>query len=410
MSETSVNTTSNGELFNQEWIHQGHESSRGRLLIASCRSGDYMARRVAEDYRRRVVEAGGNQQDVALLQSIDFQFSDGETGARLEEDVSGTDAFLFQSLADPRSDRSIDQNLMALLVSVRALRHWGANYVTVVLPYLAYSRQDRPTKFRREPTTAQLVADLIKEAGASRVVTWHMHSERIRGFYGSTPVDALEAVGMFVRLYQRFAGRDDVIAISPDTGATKFVTRIARELGIRAAVTAKFRPRPEEAQVSDIMGDFEGKRVAIIIDDMISTGGTVSEVARRLVEDKGIEEVYVGVSHNLCNPAARERLQELREGYGLQEVVVTNSIPQTDLFRSLPYLTVVDLSETFSRVINSIHYNRSLQEPFYGDLRDVPRISPEEDLTHQHEDNEVTLGSELSFPASDPPSWTGSTS
>src|SRR5690606_19425576 len=156
------------------------------------------------------------------------------------------------------------------------------------------------TKFRREPTTAQLVADLIKEAGASRVVTWHMHSERIRGFYGSTPVDALEADGMFVRLYQRFAGRDDVIAISPDTGATKFVTRIARELGICAGVTAKFSKSCEEEKNSDMMRYVESKRVAIIIDAKMSTVGTMSKVVRRMLEDKGFVVIYDGVLHNLC--------------------------------------------------------------------------------------------------------------
>lgn len=414
MGQTTENITLGDELFNQEWIHEEYESTRGRLLIASCRSGDDMARRVADQYRQHVEASGGAQREVPLLQSIDFQFSDGETGTRLGQDVSGSDAFLFQSMADPMSDRCIDQNLMALLASARALRHWGANYVTAVLPYLAYSRQDRPTKFRREPTTAKLLADLIKSAGVNRVVTWHVHSERVRGFYGSTPIDTLEGVAMFARIYERFAGRDDVIVIAPDAGATKFITYISRALHLKAAITSKFRPQPEQAEIADIMGDFDGKKIALVIDDMISTGGTISGVVKRLVEDKGIEEVYVGVSHNLCIPGAREHLQELREHYGLKEVVVTNSVPQTDLFRSLPYLNVVDLSETFSRVINSIHYNRSLQEPFYGDLLEVPRINADEvepahdEVGVHDDDNEVNLGSDLSFPASDPPSWTGS--
>jgi ribose-phosphate pyrophosphokinase len=349
----------------EEQAAGGQESSRGRLLIASCQSGDEMAGRVADRYNTHLDEAG-NGRRVPHLPGIDYRFSDGETGARLEMDISGYDVFLFQSLYDPCSARNVDQNLMAFLVTVRAFRQWGANYVTAMLPYLAYARQDKPTKFEREPTTAKLVADLIAEAGISRLVTWHPHSSRLPGFFGSLPVDALEPIALFRDVFDRFKGRDDTIVVAPDAGASKLVIHFGRMLNIRSAVTSKYRPRPEEAEISDVMGDFRGRRVAVVLDDMIASGGTMEAVIKTLVEKKGIGEVHVGVSHNLCTESARRLLLDLHDHYGLREVTVTNSIPQTEEFRDLPFLRIVDIADVFSRAINSIHYNRSLREPYYG--------------------------------------------
>ncbi|HLV44201.1 MAG TPA: ribose-phosphate pyrophosphokinase-like domain-containing protein, partial [Aggregatilineales bacterium] len=139
-------------------------ATRGPLMITSCRSGDRMAADVADHAAKRL-DAGGGDEGLPLLQSVDREFRDGETGVRLERDVSEHDVFLFQALHDPASGRGLDQNLMAFLVAVRALREWGAQSVTGVLPYLAYSRQDQPTRLQREPTTAKLLADLLVEAG-----------------------------------------------------------------------------------------------------------------------------------------------------------------------------------------------------------------------------------------------------
>jgi ribose-phosphate pyrophosphokinase len=313
---------------------------------------------VARRYREQL-SASGAEGGVSTMEGIDFQFSDGETCVRLEDDVNGHDVFLFQALYDPVSTRSVDRNYMAFLIAARAFREWGANHVTGVLPYLAYARQDKPTAAEREPTTAELMADLSIKAGMDRLVTWDPHTGRIHGFYGSVPVDGLSPLTLFREVFGRFRRREDVIAVAPDAGASKFVMRFGRSLGLSCAVASKHRPRPEEAEVSEVMGDFEGKHVALVLDDMINTGGTVEASITRLVEEKGIDEVCLGVSHNLCSERALERLSDLHADYGLREVVVTNSIPQTDAFQELPFLTVRSLADALSRVINRIHYNRS---------------------------------------------------
>jgi ribose-phosphate pyrophosphokinase len=343
------------------------ESLRGNLLIASCRSGGYLARQVTRRYDQLLKEEG-SEAEVYCLGDIDFQFSDSETCARLDRHVGGYDVFLFQALYDPMSDRQVDQNYMAFLIATRAFREHGAEHVTAVLPYLAYSRQDKPTKFKREPTTAKLMADLSIEAGIDRLVTWAPHSSQVHGFYGSIRVDALESLTLLVNQFQHFEDRTDVIAVAPDEGASRFVTLFSRALGLRFAVASKYRPQPEEVVISQVIGDFTGVRVAVVLDDMIASGGTLYAVVRKLVEEKQIEEVYVGVSHNLCMERAQERLQELRASYHLKKVVVTNSIPQTETFQSMPFVSVESLSDTLARVINRIHYNRSVSELFYSVL------------------------------------------
>ena len=134
---------------------------------------------------------------------------------------------------------------------------------------------------------------------------------------------------------------------------------------MKCAIASKFRPKPEVAEITEIIGDFSGKKIAIILDDMISSGGTVEALIKKLVTSKGIEEVYLGVSHNLCLDAATERLIRLNDSFSLKEVVVTNSIPQTEAFRKLNFLKIRCLSEPLSCVINRIHYNSSVSEAFY---------------------------------------------
>lgn len=351
------------EQFAQEQAQQ-MESARGKLLIAGCCSGVHLSSRVVERYNQLLAETG-SQDTILYLQQIDYQFSDTETCACLDLHVGGYDVFLIQALFNPISGHSVDENYMAFLIAARAFRDHGANHVTAVLPYLAYARQDRPTKFRREPTTAKLMADLSIEAGIDRLITWEPHSSQIRGFYGRMPVEMLDSVTLFIEEFRRFQEREDVIVVAPDAGASKFVTHFGRALNLKCAIASKHRPRPEEAVITEVIGDFAGKRVAIVLDDMISSGGTVYELIQKLVKEKGITEVYLGASHNLCMQPAYERLLALHADYCLKEVVVTNSIPQTEPFLNLPFVSIRCLSDTLSRTINRVHYNRSVSELFY---------------------------------------------
>ena len=340
------------------------ESTRGRLVIASCRSASYLATEVVEKYRSALA-ATGSSEDILHLKDLDTRFSDSETCVRIDSHISGSDVFLFQSIFDPTSERTIDQNYMAFLIAARAFREHGATHVTGVLPYLAYARQDKPTKFTREPTTAKLMADMSLAAGIDRLIVWDPHCDQLRGFYTGKPVNMLEPLTLFMHELGRFHGFEDVIAVAPDAGASKFITHFGRALEIKCAIASKYRPRPEEVVISEIIGDFAGKRIAIVLDDMISGGGTTFALVRKLVEEKGIDEVYIGASHNLCVGAALQRLLSLHSDHHLKEVIVTNSIPQTDEFAALPFVTVKSLAETLSQTINRIHFDCSVSEVFY---------------------------------------------
>jgi ribose-phosphate pyrophosphokinase len=295
------------------------------------------------------------------MADIDDNFSDGETIVRLQAGVSGHDVFLFQSLYDPTAARSIDQNYMACFIAARAFCEWGANHVTAVLPYLAYARQDQPATYQYEPTTAKLTADLAVTAGIDRLITWHPHLRQIHGFYGGTPVHVLDALGYYIHHFREYAGRDDVIAVAPDAGASKFITHFGQALDLSCAIASKYRPQPEKAVVNEVIGDLRHRKIAIVIDDMISSGGTIAAVVQRLAED-GIGEIIVAVSHNLCQPAAYERLVNLHGQFNLSKVIVTNTIPQTEPFRSLPFLEVHDLAPLFARAVYQIHRNQPLGE------------------------------------------------
>jgi ribose-phosphate pyrophosphokinase len=340
------------------------ESSRGRLLLASCRSGTYLAHRVIERYKALLAEAGAGD-GLLHLEEIDYQFANSETCVRLGRHVGGYDVFLFQSLVDPRTTPHIDQNYMAFLIAARTLREHGANHVTAVLPYLAYGRQDKPTEFMREPTTARLMADLAITAGIDRLVSWHPHCGQLRGFYGGMPANMLSSLSLFAETFQEFEGREDVIAVAPDAGASKLVLYFCRALGLKGAIASKFRPRADEAVITQVVGDFAGKHTAIILDDELSTGGTLYGLVEKLFRETQVREFYFAVSHNRCVPVACERLQALHERYGLRAVIATNSIPQTEMFTGLPFFRVECLSDTLSRVINRIHYSPSVSEVFY---------------------------------------------
>ncbi len=343
---------------------QRMEPPRGRLLIAGCRSGSYLSERVVKRYKEMLAERG-SKDHILYLENIDYQFANSETCVRLNLHVGGYDVFLFQSFCDPVLGHSIDRNYMAFLIAARTFRENGANHVTGVLPYLAYARQDKPTEFMREPTTAKLMADLSITAGIDRLITWHPHCGQIRGFYGSMPVNMLESLTLFIEVFRRFEGREDVIGVAPDAGASKLVMYFCQALNLKCAIASKFRPRPDEAIIPQIVGDFTGKKIALILDDELSTGSSVYNLIKKLVGEYGIEEIYFAVSHNRCVKVALDRLLVLHAEYYLKEVIVTNSIPQTDDFKSLPFVSVRCLSDTLSRTINRIHYNRSVSEVFY---------------------------------------------
>jgi ribose-phosphate pyrophosphokinase len=320
--------------------------------MAACSSGKALANSVFKSYKESF-PLRGDSEELFFLPGIDFRFSDSETCVRLNSDVSGCDVFLFQGLFDPESGGSVDRNLMALFAAIRAFREWGSRHVTVIVPYFAYARQDKPSRSMREPTTARLVSDLLIESGIDRIIAAHPHVP-LNALFGRIPVHSIETIDLFVGEFNALKGRDDVIAIAPDGGALKFVSRFGRALSIKTAVALKERS-PDGSVSSELVGEMKGKTIAVVLDDMISSGETISEVVRKLAEIS-ISQIMVGATHNLCMDSARYRLMDLHSKYSLKRVVVTDSIAQSGSFLSLPFLKVKTLANIIATIINRVHY------------------------------------------------------
>jgi ribose-phosphate pyrophosphokinase len=348
-------------------VRSGEDSSRGRLLIASCRSGSALADKVVGRYNETLKHIGEKYKVDALF-DVDYAFPDSETCVRLKTNVNGSDVYLFQSLFDPTSERSIDQNYIAFLLAVRAFKEHGARSVTGILPYLTYARQDKPTPFRREPVSSRLFAELSITSGLDRLITWHTHSDQIRGFYGSLPMNMLDPLVYFIDEFKQFKEDSKTIAIAADEGVSGLITRFGRTLSISSAIAAKKREGPDTVTISEIIGDFKGKARLIVLDDMISGAGTMVTLIEKLFSELGgqIEELHIAVSHNLCLPKAYERMAALKKKYGavFKRLIVTNSIPQTLHFRKLEFVEVACLSERLCHVINRIHFEGSVSEIF----------------------------------------------
>jgi len=336
---------------------------RGKPMLISCRSGTFLARKVISLLNKNFF--GSTEDCFSLIPDIEFSFSDGESNVTLDKHVAGHDCFLFQCLFDPLSKRSINENYSVFLIAARALKENGANHITGVLPYLAYARQDKATKFKREPTTARLFADLSIKAGVDRLIAWEPHSDQIRGFYGNTPVTMLESLSLYLKVFNRFKNRDDVIVIAPDVGASKYVTHFSKALGLRSAIAAKFRENPEEVTINELIGDFSGIKTAIILDDLISSGETIYQLIKKLARDMRFEEIHLGISHGLFVKDSLSLLKDLSENYNLKSLIITNSINQPHSIKKLPFIRIECLSEYLSAAIERIHNDLSVSEIFY---------------------------------------------
>lgn len=281
-------------------------------------------------------------------------FPDGELLVKLEEDVRGRDVFLIQPTCEP-----VNESLVELLIFIDSARRASAERVTAVLPYFGYARQDRKDE-GRVPITAKLVANMITTAGADRVLTVDLHAAQVQGFF-DIPVDNLYAEPVFSR-YWSSRKLKNLVLVSPDVGNTKRAGAYAERLGGNLAVIDKRRVSGEDVESARIIGDVRGKTV-LMMDDMITTAGTVSGAAR-LCRNNGATGVYVGATHAiLCGPAI-ERLHEAP----IDELVVTDTIPiSQDKIDSLDKLRVLSVAELVGEAIHRIHNDESVSSLFQMD-------------------------------------------
>ncbi|QED45883.1 ribose-phosphate diphosphokinase [Cytobacillus dafuensis] len=278
------------------------------------------------------------------------RFSDGEITINIEESIRGCDVYVIQSTSSP-----VNEHLMELLIMIDALKRASAKTINIVMPYYGYARQDRKAR-SREPITAKLAANLLETAGATRVITLDLHAPQIQGFF-DIPIDHLMGVPILADYFKSKAMDGDLVIVSPDHGGVTRARKMAERLKAPIAIIDKRRPKPNVAEVMNIVGNIEGK-IAILIDDIIDTAGTITLAANALVEH-GASEVYACCTHPVLSGPAIDRIQNS----SIKELVVTNSIalPEEKKIEKIVHLSVAPL---IGEAIIRVHEEQSVSTLF----------------------------------------------
>ena len=280
------------------------------------------------------------------------RFSDDEIFVEVRENVRGEDMFVIQSTSAPAND-----NLMELLIIIDALRRASARRITAVIPYFGYARQDRKVG-PRTPISAKLVANMITEAGANRVLTVDLHAGQIQGFF-DIPTDNLFAMPAMVRDIEDYLGRGDhVTVVSPDVGGVVRARALAKRLGADLAIVDKRRERAGESEVMNIIGDVTG-RSCILIDDIVDSGGTICNAAEALLKN-GAKDVCAYATHGVLSGGAVARIA----GSKLKSMVVTDSIAATEQQRKCPNIRRISIAPLIGEAMRRINHEESVSSLF----------------------------------------------
>jgi ribose-phosphate pyrophosphokinase len=286
---------------------------------------------------------------IPIGKSVVKSFSDGEINVEIDESVRGMDVFVIQSICAPTNN-----NLMELLILIDALKRASAERITAVLPYYGYARQDRKVS-PRAPISAKLIADLITTAGASRILTVDLHAGQIQGFF-NIPVDHLFAAPVLLDYLKKV--KDDIVIVSPDAGGVERARAYAKRLTASLAIIDKRRESPNISQVMNIIGDVSGL-TAVLVDDIVDTGGTLVRAAYALVE-KGAKIVYACCTHPVLSGQAVKILMESP----IEEMIVTDTIPLREEAKACPKIKVLSISSFLAEAIRRIYEDESVSYLF----------------------------------------------
>ena len=305
-------------------------------------------KQLAEDIAKRL--------KVHLGKALVSKFKNEETRVEIGENVRGSEVFVIQPICKSPKGDGVNDALMELLLMIDALRRASAARITAVIPYYGYAKQDKKTK-GREPISAKVVANLIKVTGAKRIVTMDLHAAQIQGFF-DLPVDNLMAMPVLCNYLKKEGLCDDkIVIVSPDAGGVHRAELFAKRLNASLAIVFKRRPEPDVSEVTDIVGDVTGK-IAVVVDDMISTGGTLAKAAEAILA-RGATKVYTVATHGIFAGEAIEVL----ESSAIEKVIVTNTIPFAGV-EEHPKFVQLSIAQTLADAITRITTNRSVSELF----------------------------------------------
>ena len=295
----------------------------------------------------------GKYLKIDLAKATIRRFADEEVYVEIKENIRGEDVFVIESTSYPAND-----NLMELLVIIDALKRASVRSITAVIPYFGYSRQDRRVRSARVPISARVVADMLSNAGVTRIITLDIHSEQIQGFF-SFPMDNIYTANLMVKDLLLKYKVDDLQVVSPDTGGVIRARSVAKTLGVQdLAIIDKRREKANESEVINLIGDVDGK-VCIVPDDLIDTAGTLSNASHALKE-RGAKEIIAYITHPVLSGNAVENLNNS----AIDKLVVSNSIDIGDKSEKCPKIDVFDISPILSQAITRLMTGESMSELF----------------------------------------------
>ncbi|HUO94359.1 MAG TPA: ribose-phosphate pyrophosphokinase [Rhizomicrobium sp.] len=307
---------------------------------------------LAGNSNRPLAEAISQYLKLPMTKAVVRRFADMEVFVEVQENVRGEDIFVIQSTSFPAND-----NLMELLIIIDALKRASARRITAVIPYFGYARQDRKVG-PRTPISAKLVANLITEAGANRVLTVDLHAGQIQGFF-DIPTDNLYAAPVMVSDIQDYLGqRENLTVVSPDVGGVVRARALAKRLGAGLAIVDKRRERAGESEVMNIIGDVEGD-VCLLIDDIVDSGGTICNAADALLA-AGAKEVCAYATHGVLSGGAVQRIQNSK----LKSMVITDSIAATDDIRKCANIRRISIAPLIGEAMRRINNEASVSSLF----------------------------------------------
>ena len=286
-----------------------------------------------------------------LVNSSIRKFSDGEIYVEINENIRGNSVFIVQSTSNPAND-----NLMELLLVIDALKRSSAKTITAVIPYFGYARQDRKVA-PRTSISAKVVANLLTNAGANRIVTVDLHAGQIQGFF-DMPVDNLFTTPLFSKFIKRKISSKKLICVSPDMGGVARTRALATRLKADLAIIDKRRPAPGKSQVMNIIGDVENK-TCIIVDDIIDSVGTIVNAVDAL-KKKGAKEVYVFITHAVLSGEAAKKIKNSK----IKKLIITDSIDNSNKIRNNNKIEVLSISSLMSEAIKRIANSNSVSDLF----------------------------------------------
>lgn len=336
------------------------KGERGALSITACNSGIEFAERIIKAINVKIRSEGDIIQ-IRRTASREITFGNGEIKSEISENIRGDDHYIVQCFDDPLSEKSINDNLMALFTAVNAAFQSDADSITVVIPQYAYSRQER--KKTREGITAKQIAQFLEVSGANRVITLDVHAEAIMGFFTTARMEDLHASRTLLDHFTNNYKTDNLIITAPDVGGAEKARFYSKTMGIDLAIVDKARDYSKTSKIGSmrLVGDVKGKDV-LIPDDMISTGGTMVNAAK-LLKDKGAENIYITCSLPFFNGQAKEIISKAHQEGVITRIIGTDAVMHgSEFLKRNKWYDEVSIAPLFAKVIYHINTKRSVSE------------------------------------------------